>query len=818
MYNIKGISDNLIFTSKGDVYAYYRMHGYNNSFITLVQQKQISERVEELIRQSGASYFHLLQIATEDDFREVQNLAKKEIRGNRKEFLGDLIDMQTDFLVNDYGEKEIKYRHFVGFKIDLSTDEFYIKEYLLDMWGDFKEFLSSVRYHFMQDYYKLHERELGRYESMERIIYEKIGRKFEFERLTPSDYGYLIEHIHGLSGVAYSDYCYHLPLRKEGEHIIYQKYDVLKLTHTRVKEKGRHLEMHRNEGVSLVAYFAISTFLETLQFPESEILYNQQLSLGFPVDTSLSVEVIENRSAIKIADNKSAEMKDMIRHALKHNAEPDDDVLDAEVEANNLKSELKKQRSDMYKLNYLLRVSASTEQELRKRCIELKDYYDSSKIRLVRPMGNMLDLHEEFLPASGRKVNDYVQLVDSVALSCLGFGSGTELGDGHGIYVGESVLNAKPVYIRPWLAAQGMLDDVITNSMSSTISGATGWGKSMFANLLLYYIALYGGKIIIFDPKSERGNWKDIFPEVAEDINIINLTSSNEDRGKLDPYVILKDKDASDSLVRDILCYLTNISPDNGKYFPTLAKAIRRVTNRSKRGMLHVIAELKNIGTEIAIEIAEHIESFADYGFAKLLFSDGEETEGFNIDKPLNIFQVSELQLPDEDTLVEEYKPVEKLSIACMCAIGTLGLGFLGSDTDVFKVLGLDEAWALLGTTLGSSLKNKAVRMGRSMNSGIYFITQGVDDVEGKNAKNNIGMKFAFHSDNEDEIKQTLSYFKLDAEDIGLQKVISSLKSGEVLFQDIRGRIGIIRVDLVFQELFDAFDTRPVRKEGENGV
>ena len=42
-------------------------------------------------------------------------------------------------------------------------------------------------------------------------------------------------------------------------------------------------------------------------------------------------------------------------------------------------------------------------------CDEVKDFYDDLNVKLVRPAGDMLGLHSEFLPASKRYINDYVQ-------------------------------------------------------------------------------------------------------------------------------------------------------------------------------------------------------------------------------------------------------------------------------------------------------------------------------------------------------------------------------------------------------------------------
>ena len=59
---------------------------------------------------------------------------------------------------------------------------------------------------------------------------------------------------------------------------------------------------------------------------------------------------------------------------------------------------------------------------------------------------------------------------------------------------------------------------------------------------------LFGGSAVIVDPKSERGNWKETLPEIAQEINIVNLTSEAKNKGLLDPYVIMKNLKDAESL------------------------------------------------------------------------------------------------------------------------------------------------------------------------------------------------------------------------------------------------------------------------------
>ena len=127
-----------------------------------------------------------------------------------------------------------------------------------------------------------------------------------------------------------------------------------------------------------------------------------------------------------------------------------------------------------------------------------------------------------------------------------------------------------------------------------------------------------------------------------------------------------------------------------------LIRAIGKVKDSKQRGLLNVIKELRKEETVIANNIADHIESFVDYDFAQLLFSDGSVENAISLDNQLNIIQVADLVLPDKDTSFEEYTTIELLSVAMLIVISTFALDFIHSDRSIFKIVDLDEAWAFL--------------------------------------------------------------------------------------------------------------------------
>ncbi len=185
----------------------------------------------------------------------------------------------------------------------------------------------------------------------------------------------------------------------------------------------------------------------------------------------------------------------------------------------------------------------------------------------MRPFGDMLGLHGEFLPASKRYRNDYIQYVTSDFLAGLGFGATQMLGEKEGIYVGYNLDTGRNVYLKLSLASQGLKGSV-TNALASAFIGSLGGGKSFANNMLVYYAVLNGAQAVILDPKAERGKWKEALPDIAHEINIVNLTSEEENKGLLDPYVILKRPKDSESLAIDILTFLTGISSRDSDKFP----------------------------------------------------------------------------------------------------------------------------------------------------------------------------------------------------------------------------------------------------------
>ncbi|WP_195421423.1 ATP-binding protein [Faecalicatena contorta] len=814
MFPIKYIDNNLVWNKDNEVFAYYELIPYNYSFLSAEQKFIVHDSFRQLIAQSREGKIHALQIATESSIHSMQEQSKKLVTGKLKEVACQKIDEQTEALVSMIGDNQVDYRFFLGFKLMVTEEQLNLKNIKKSAWLTFTEFLHEVNHTLMNDFVSMPNDEINRYMKMEKLLENKISRRFKVRRLEINDFGYLMEHLYGRNGIAYEDYEYKLPKKKLNKETLIKYYDLIRPTRCVIEESQRYLRLEHEDKESYVSYFTVNAIVGELDFPSSEIFYFQQQQFTFPVDTSMNVEIVENRKALTTVRNKKKELKDLDNHAYQAGSETSSNVVDALDSVDELETDLDQTKESMYKLSYVVRVSADDLDELKRRCDEVKDFYDDLNVKLVRPAGDMLGLHSEFLPASKRYINDYVQYVKSDFLAGLGFGATQQLGETTGIYMGYSVDTGRNVYLQPSLASQG-IKGTVTNALASAFVGSLGGGKSFCNNLLVYYSVLFGGQAVILDPKSERGNWKETLPEIAHEINIVNLTSDKGNAGLLDPFVIMKNVKDAESLAIDILTFLTGISSRDGEKFPVLRKAVRSVTQSNSRGLLHVIDELRREDTPISRNIADHIDSFTDYDFAHLLFSDGTVENAISLDNQLNIIQVADLVLPDKDTTFEEYTTIELLSVSMLIVISTFALDFIHSDRSIFKIVDLDEAWAFLNVAQGETLSNKLVRAGRAMQAGVYFVTQSAYDVSKESLKNNIGLKFAFRSTDINEIKQTLEFFGIDKDDENNQKRLRDLENGQCLLQDLYGRVGVVQIHPVFEELLHAFDTRPPVQRNE---
>src|SRR5699024_9856732 len=262
-----------------------------------------------------------LQISTASSIRSVQERSKELITGRLKDVAYARIDDQTEALVSMIGEYQVDYRFFIGFKLLLNEEEISMKSMGKSIKNSLSSFVRDVNHHLMGDFVSMPHDELRRFSKMESLLQNKISRRFKIRTLDKNDFGYLIEHLHGQSNIAYEEYDYVLPLQKLKHETLVKRDDIIKPTRCLIEENQRYLKIEQEQWTTHLASFTMYSIVGDLESPSDEIFYYQQQQFNFPIDTSMNVEIVTNKKALSTVRNKKKELKDLDTHAWESNNE-----------------------------------------------------------------------------------------------------------------------------------------------------------------------------------------------------------------------------------------------------------------------------------------------------------------------------------------------------------------------------------------------------------------------------------------------------------------------------------------------------------------
>jgi hypothetical protein len=826
-FPIAYFEQNLVFNHNKDVWAIYEIEPFVYDHLS-EQQK-----IDRLISLTSflallTDQFHILWLPKNHDIAKHHDRLRSRLNGPLKKWGKKYIDAMEEYLHNNYntidGSNNADYHAYIAVYLPKS-DEKDLVEQVGTMYNELKKLVLHPK-RFIENISGLNEPEIfehefGAYLVKEKQIFDRLSRKMKVKRGTPATTEWLIKRnfwwgiadpvLRSTEEEAWS------PKKMRGKRsgldtFLYDSRQVLTLTEAEIDcshpRRIKITQLHDGEEKEVYhAYLALADLPENMDMPGSEWLYSAA-TLPFPVEMSIKVEVLEARDALKKLSKKKIDIDNQVKNINEAGATVPLDLQEKQEKALYLEDEYKKRRNPTFITHVTFGLYHTDINMLKSNVKILQDHYrDFGNIQVELPAGDQWLLFNDFIPGSPRYVSDYIQRIPPETLAAGMVGATQQLGDGIGFYIGTTGPLQRPVYVDLRHASQ------INRSPSFSVSGTLGGGKSVLINLLGYQNAVSDGKTLIFDPKGERSHWPDMLPELKGQIQVATLSSSPEDQGKLDPFVMLANIEDAKEAAMDILAYLASVKTNSIEY-SFISQAVMKVASEPKPYLAKCIEVLKEMGAtrEPAAVVAEVLDSFRDLSFAKLLFGNGEQ-KTINMDYALNILQVQNLKMPPVEKPPENYSLVEKMSIATMYSIGRFMDSFIYFDRSIFTLAEMDEAWAILCTQIGKDIANRVIRTGRSLNGGLGVATQNVTDLAGDLA-GNIGMKFAFRDSDITKIKNTLSFFGLEhtQENIDL---IKNLENGQCLMQDIYGRIGVLTVDVVFQHLFECFDTRPPAESSE---
>lgn len=853
---------NLLFTKgKKDVsnisgkecWVCYRWIGFNYDFL------KKAEKVSRLIKNARAFQqvfmeAQILSIPLKNKISDSMNYLRSIASGEMKAIGLQYID-NTEYILSDQDAKENDYETFLVIKLKKPRTLKDYKDLLISLarepYRALNEFMSL-------DIAEIYGNEIEAWKRLEQSLRNAMKKHINIKETNEVDTEKLsrIPFWRGLNmpKLRGKEAYYNPVLRKfekaqpwkpgyiklkiNNETVIRPlKRDILSLCEGKVDIYPKHIEVkHFDRGEELTSYqqFVVVSSLPDMRFPtEREWIYNLK-DLEFPVWTSIRFVKKDYEEVSKEIGEKRKELNDQLEHIKEAPGEVKipQKYLDQDEEIDRAKYETEKEKKPFLYTTIVIAVAADNLTDCHERSKAVQDYFDDMDIETQVPAGDQWDLFNEMLIGSRQYATDYIKPLPPETLAGCMIGASNTIGDPLGLYIGTTGMLEKGVKLDPFRASQ------INESPAISLTGTLGRGKSLLANLIAVLTSFLGGRVLINDPKKERGNWGEHLPAIKPYLNIIELSAARGNRGKLDIFLIMLKslgKDANKQEKRDIAKqaaeYELSILGTLAGYKTTdermeyLADAVNAVSQEDNPCGMKVIEKLGKLA-----QSAEEQEDKVKYKrvqstlinrinnttYGHLLFGDGSE-EVIDITKPINILQTQNLIIPDERKPEESWTYQERVGMAVLICTSAIGLQFVMQSREFLKMYIQDENSVFKRSSMGQAMQNRMIKMGRTENSPIVLIGQNVSDIgESEDIKANIGIRFAFGTKTRGEAMEILTYMGLNRESKELQDMLIDLPTGVCLMRDLEGRIALIAVDPIFDDFLKAFDTKPVlRVENE---
>lgn len=813
-FPVKYFENNLVFSTDGSIYAYFELFPFHYDYRSTDDQLSLHGSLEAFYWNINLDT-HALVIPDFEDLDEIEEKMKERIIEPLREAGHRHIRANMDHLA---GRELIKYRFFIGVRLkDTKVKGLsFFKEFLYLM-KDFKRFLTDYS---GADAPEIFIEEIEAAQSKEEFVYTRLKGYLNARRVTTADLEWMIRRgfYRGIQSIPlrenWKPSSVLLPKDSLGRRAKRPGRDILTLTegkfddaHGRQLIVEQHVEGERKKGY--MAFLSISHIPDKAPFPGLEWIYCLQ-KLTFPIEASIRTESIEYSKALAQVTNKRKELKAEDDHATESGEDTSYHIINSRQEALELENDLRTDKFPLLTTSILLCVFASNEQELNLRIQLVKDLFSDMMIQIEVPYGDQWRGFNEMIPGSKRLIRDYIHYMEPAAVAASMIGATRQLGDGQGHLIGMS--HNLPVFFQH---DRGPKDKKLSSTASAAFIGSLGAGKSLGANLLAYQALLNGSKILIFDPKDERGHWPTYLPELKEISRIVTLRASQADRGKLDPLIgaaSSSEKAAAAETAKRILQFLARAS--DGTYEAiVIGKAVDYTLEADTPSMMAVLQTLREGLDTVPEKKRDSVEEMIDVltylahsGQGQLLFGDGTQ-EAIDLSQPLTILQIEDLQLPEESQT-----DFGRMGIALLMAISDFSRRFSHQSSEQFKLVVFDESWRLAKVREGRAILEELVRTGRSKNAAIYLISQNAKDLLGEEIRSNLGCRFVFRCRDQQEAEAACRILGIDVSEENINK-IRNLPTGMCLMSDLEKRVNEVEIRILEERLFSAFDTRPGTKQ-----
>lgn len=824
-FPVEFVRDNIIF-AKNSCYAGFKFGGFEYNSKTTSSKKSIMSNLKDMIKEIPSEAQILLvprKKSCRNSLVPMMNKVKGDdpLKGVSEVILGETIEyleerekekrvfneeIEEDEVFNGMKEYEYDNYIFISIREDVEGDfiekgEDFIENVLKEPVQAFNRLLGISDKYISESRFKLIKKKANSFLETQKM-------NIDIRKLKKKEVENLITRI-TKRGLDLGDDNLNVGFVKidEVEEVIVPKRDAYKnRVKGAIKQGNRCLKIEHEDCTSYQSFVSIVD-IPNLQFPGGE--YIKSIQDNYPgSEICIQLKKFSTEESKRKLNNKDREIASQIEDAGDSGHELAEDVIEGKISIDEFKSETSKRDNHIIEASISICLSGKDEKSVRSEAKELVKTFNKGGFNLVNPLTDQYKTFMEFIPGSSVYTKDYVDMLAIQTLAGGIFGANDRIGDEIGNFIGYTE-SGKKVYLYLGRAPHE------NKSPAMFIAGNLGYGKSFNANLILILHVLSGSSAIIFDPKSERTHWKESFDFMSDLISVVRLTSSDEDKGKLDPFNVYSDDiNAACDLALNIVCELTGLNPTDDKYI-VLKEVLVKIRDEEMRSMNKLI-ELLETSYEnekmeelkkAAIMLARALRGMAKDGLPKLMFGDGTE-KAIRIDNRLNILQIDQLKMPEAETKKDAYTEEERVSTCLMMLMSSFAKKFAMKKRDTFDLILFDESWFLKNTPEGKKLFEFLARQGRSLNCGCIFNGHSVLDIPSEEIKNTLTYKLFFKTENVEEAKRMLVLMKLEESKENIDMILK-LENRQAIFQDLDGRVEKITFDAIFDIFIDTFNTKP---------
>ena len=571
----------------------------------------------------------------------------------------------------------------------------------------------------------------------------------------------------------------------------------------------RYVRIDTPSGTAYQTVLVAAELPRQFQFPggAGEWLYRVD-DLDFPIDWCVRVRSVANAAAQAKVRRKQ---RDLVGQVDEYDGAPTGappDLADAieaiaaersALAANSAEPELQ--------VTILMSIAATTLDDLEERAGAMAAQYDPDECHLVRPTGGQEELVRSMLPGTSPApvCRDYTQFLLPGDLAGAAPFCGPQIGDPQGGLLGETLDTGTPA---PVLFDAGYGSSV-NKSPSLAAVGRLGSGKSYMLKTAAWDTLARGGQLVTLD-RTEVGEYV-AFARVAPGASqVVRLTEDSV--ACIDPLAIF-DGDQRATVTLGFLSLLAGCAAKSEEG-SALGEAVESVVGRADGRLADVVTALDDMaaaGDVPARAVARRLRPHTRRGVGRLAFAPGRPV---SLRADLIVFHAPGLRLPDRDKLArgtqaDDVLPEEMAGQALLYLVAAAARRVVFADPARFGAVLLDEAYALLASPHGRKLVVEGVRDGRKHQAAMWLASQLGKDFDHEELLELLGPRFVFDQ-GPGGVPSALRLLGLAGSTDALHELAGGLESGECLYRDVRGRVGLIGIrTAVDAEIAAAFNTKP---------